>query len=105
MTLLFHFTRLLFRLLSPVNIELQDGAAFAHLIADCNQDRRYSSRKRRRNFHCRLVALERDERVVGFDLIARTDENFDDRNIFEVADIRHLDVDDGHGRSLPDELP
>ena len=43
-----------------------------------------------RHFHTGLVSLERDERVVRVDGVARLDMDLDDRHIFEVADIGHV---------------
>ena len=51
---------------------------------------------RRRDFHRRLVTLDRDEALLWLDGIARLDEQFDDSHVLEVTDVWHLNVDEWH---------
>ena len=45
---------------------------------------------RRGHVHRRLVGLERDQRVLGADLVAGRDEDLDHRDVGEVADVGDL---------------
>ena len=47
--------------------------------------------ERRGHVHRRLVGLEREQRVVERDRVARRDVDLDDRDVLEVADVRDLD--------------
>src|SRR5207248_8367870 len=69
--------------------EREDGTALADPLADTDMDLSDATRGRCRHFHAGLVRLERNERIVRVDRVARLDVDLDDRHIFEVADIRH----------------
>ena len=47
--------------------------------------------------HRRLVRLERDERILRLDRVARLYEDLDDRNVGEAADVGNLHLDRSHG--------
>lgn len=47
---------------------------------------------------CRLVGFECHQRLIDLDHIAGLDQHFDDRHVLEVADVRNVYVDYGHGR-------
>ena len=59
---------------------------------------------RRRHIHRRLVGLERDQRRLDLDLIARLDQHVDDEDILEIAEVRTGDFRHAHGTasSRPD---
>jgi hypothetical protein len=52
---------------------------------------------RGRDLHRRLVAFDGDQRLLRLHGVARLDQHFDDRDVLEIADVRNLDVDEGHG--------
>ena len=53
-----------------------------------------------RHVHGGLVALQRDQRIVGLDRVARLDVDLDHRDVLEVPDVGNLDLD-RHRTSLP----
>jgi hypothetical protein len=73
--------------------ELHEDRAFAHLVANLDDDRFHDAIAWRGNFHGRLVGLQRDQRIFRLHLVARLDEYLDNRNFLEVTDIGNLDVD------------
>ena len=75
----------------------RDHRALRHLVADLHAQLLHDAGVRGGNFHRRLVAFERDERVFLRDRVAGLHEELDDGNVLEVADVRDLDLDRGHG--------
>ncbi|MNY72079.1 hypothetical protein D3C86_2105540 [compost metagenome] len=55
---------------------------------------------RRGNFHRSLVGLDGDEALFGLDGVAGFDQQFDDRDLVEVADVGNLDVHECHVHAL-----
>ncbi len=78
------------------NVQSNDRAALADLVADTNKNFRDFSLLRRRHIHRRLVAFERDQRIVDFHFVARLHLNFDNRHVVEITDVGHLDVYERH---------
>ena len=72
------------------SVEQQNHAAFAHLVAELDLEFLHRPGGGRRHFHRRLVRFERNERVFRLYGIAHLDHDFDDRNVLEVADVRHF---------------
>ena len=72
---------------------MQDQAPHRDRVPDLHLQLLDDARGRRGHVHRRLVGLERDQRVLGRDLVARGDEDLDDRDVGEVADVRDLDLD------------
>ena len=81
-------------------LERDHRHALAHLVADLDQHRLDGAVAIGRHVHGRLVALQRDQRVVGLDRVARLDMDLDHRDVLEVPDVGHLDLD-RHRRFLP----
>ena len=50
--------------------------------------------RRRRHVHRRLLGLERDQRRIGLDRVARLDHDVDDLDVRVVADVRHAHFDE-----------
>src|SRR5262249_33948116 len=68
----------------------------AHLVADLDANVLHRAGGGRGHFHRRLVAFERDERVVLLHAVARLHQHFDHRHVLEVADVGNLHFDRGH---------
>ena len=77
-------------------LEHDDRRAFADLVADLHENLFNLARGWRGHVHRRLVRLERDERILGGDGVARFHEDLDDRDVLEVSDVRDLDLDRAH---------
>ena len=71
----------------------EDETAFRHLVADLHLQVRHRTRGRRRHIHRGLVRFERNERILGLQRVTRLDEHLDDRDVLEVADVGHADLD------------
>ncbi len=74
-------------------IEQQDRGALRDLVADLHDQPVHDAGGGRRDFHRRLVRLERDERALLLDAIAGLDEDLDDVDGVEVADVGNLHLD------------
>jgi hypothetical protein len=85
---------------SPFGFEHQDRRALVDLVAHGHLERLDDAGMRRRDLHRRLVALDRDQRLLGLDGVARLDEQLDHRHVLEIADVGNLDFDRGHARHL-----
>jgi hypothetical protein len=85
------FGRRIRRSTCPV-LQTQDGRALAHPVADLDQEFAHRAVLRCRDVHGGLVALKRDQRVIGLDRISDGHMHLDDRDILEVTDIRNLDL-------------
>ncbi len=83
---------------SSARFEHGNQRAFADLVTHLQFQFLDRSRGWRGNVHRRLVGLQRDERILGGDGVARLHEDFDYRDVLEVADVGNLDVDRGHFR-------
>ena len=73
--------------------ERENERAFRHLVAELDLEFGDCTRRRRRHIHGRLVRLERDQRVFALDRVAAFDVHLDDRDVLEIADVGHADVD------------
>ncbi len=65
--------------------------ALGDLVADLDADLADHAILGRRHVHARLVAFERQDRLVLADALPGRDEDFDDRHILEVADVGEPD--------------
>ena len=79
------------------DIEHNHQRPFAHLVADFHLHFAHRSAGGRGHIHRRLVGFERNERVLRLDLIAGFYEDLDDRDVLEVADVRHFHIEWIHG--------
>ncbi len=52
--------------------------------------------ERRRHIHRRLIGFQRDQWILGRDLVARRNVDLDHRDVVEVADVRDRDLDAAH---------
>jgi hypothetical protein len=75
----------------------RDHGALGHLVAQLHAHFLHGAGVRRRHFHRRLVGFERDERILLLHRVPRLHQELDDGDVLEVADVRDLDLDDGHG--------
>jgi hypothetical protein len=73
-------------------LQHQHQRAHAHLVADRDLELFHDARRRRRDLHRRLVALDRDQALLRLDRVARLDQHLDDGDLGEVADVRDLDL-------------
>src|SRR5690606_17992125 len=78
--------------LTGARIERQHEGALGHAIALLHRDHLDDARRRGRNIHRRLLRLERDERRLELDAIARLYEHVDHFDVFEVANVGNEDV-------------
>ncbi len=85
------------RLRSRRGLEHQDHRALGDLVAHLDPDFLDGARVRRRHFHRRLVGFERDQRRLLLHGVARLHLDLDDGDVLEVADVRDLDLERGHG--------
>ena len=69
----------------------QDDRALAHLVAELHLHLADDAVGGRGHVERRLVALQRDERLVGLDRLARLHVHLDDGHVLEVADVGDLD--------------
>ena len=67
------------------------------LVADFDFQLLDDARVRGRNFHRRFVRLDGDQGLLDLHGVAGLDENFNDGNVFEIADVGDADVDQGRG--------
>src|SRR5947208_811901 len=81
-----------FNLRLTARFEDKNRRAFRYLVAYLHLQVLHHARRRRRDFHRRLVRLERDQRLLLGDRVARLDEHFDDLDFLEVADVRNDDL-------------
>ncbi len=72
--------------------QTQDHIAFRHLLTHRDQNVSDLSGDWRGHVHRSLVALQRDQRILGAYALARLHVDFDDLDIGKVADVRHLDL-------------
>src|SRR5439155_272516 len=80
-----------------LRIQARDQRAFRHLVPDLHGDFAHHARRGRGYFHAGLVGLERDQRRLRGDLVARFHQHFDHGDVLEIADVRNLDV---HGYTV-----
>jgi hypothetical protein len=74
--------------------EAQDQVALRHARADGDGELGDAARVRARDLHGRLVALQRDQRLLRFHAVADGDEDLDHVDVLEVADVGHPDVEE-----------
>ncbi len=67
----------------------QDQVTLRDLIADLDLDALHRAGMRRGYFHAGLVAFQGDQRRIDLDMISGRDQYLDDRDILEIADVRH----------------
>src|SRR5438876_529312 len=89
-----------------LGIELEDRRALRHLVAHLYLQFLDHAGRRRRYLHRRLVRLQRDQRLLLGNGVARLDEYLDDLDFLEVADVRndhltHTVVGSGLSASMP----
>ncbi len=70
-----------------VGLERHQHAPLRYAVPDRDAQLRDRAGARCRHVHRRLIGLERDERVLDRDLVARRDVDLDHRDIGEVADV------------------
>jgi hypothetical protein len=87
---------------SAPSLERQQQRTFADLVANLDAERFDHAGCRRRHVHRRLVRLERNQRILDLDCVARFDQDLDHRHVGEVADVRNLDFDRAH--CVPDRI-
>ena len=73
--------------------QLQDQTALRDAVADLDVDSRDRAGGGRGDVHRRLVALQRDQRVLRLDALADGGVHLDDRHVLEVPDVGDADVD------------
>jgi hypothetical protein len=73
-------------------VEHEQQRALGHGVPHADLELADHAGKRRRHVHRRLVGLERDERILGRDLIPGLDQHLDDRHVGEVPDVGDLDL-------------
>ena len=66
---------------SPDGDSVSSGVALGNLVPDLHEQLAHGPRERRRHVHRRLVGLERQQRVVDRDRVARRDQDLDDRDV------------------------
>ncbi len=76
-----------------VRLRGRDDGSFVDLVAELDLQLDDLPAGRRRDLHRRLVALDRDQRLIGRDDVARLDQHLDDLDVLEVADVRNLELD------------
>ena len=81
-------------------VEDEDDLALADPVAHLHLEILDRAGRGRRHVHRRLVGLDLDQRILGFDRVPGLDENLDDRHVLEIADCGDLDFERAH-RSLP----
>ena len=82
-------------------LQRRDRGALGHLVADLDLERLYHAGMRRGDLHRRLVALDRDQALLGGDAVAGLDQHLDDRDLVEVADVGDDDLDRAHPHPGP----
>src|SRR6267143_1572599 len=87
-------------------IQLKDRRALRHLVAHLHLQFLHHAGRGRRYLHRRLVRLQRDQRLLLRNGVARFDEYFDDLDFLEVADVgnnhlTHTVVGSGLSASMP----
>ncbi len=70
-----------------LGVQGQNDDALGDFVTQLDAQLLDHARERGRHLHRRLVALQRDQRVLRLDCIAGLDHDFDHRDILEVADI------------------
>src|SRR6185503_6523100 len=80
-----------------VGVERQHEIARGDLRAFLQRDGDHGTGARGGHVHRRLVSLERDERVLGGDSVARLDVDLDDVDRGEVPELRDPHLDLAHG--------
>ena len=70
----------------------EDRRALADLVADLDQHLADGARRRRGHVQRRLVRLQRQQRVLGVDLVTGRHVHLDDRDVAEVADVGNPDL-------------
>ncbi len=84
------------RLARAFGFENEEHGALRNLVAELHLHVLHLAALRGRHFHRRLVALERDDRFVLADDVARLHEDLDHRDVLEIPDVGDLDLDRGH---------
>jgi biotin carboxyl carrier protein len=80
------------RLAAGGGLERQNHVARRHAIADLHVELADAARGRRRHVHRGFLGLERDEALLGGDLVARLDEDLDDLYVGKITKIGYDDV-------------
>ena len=75
-----------------VRREREDHVALRHAIADLDLERVDAAGRRRRHVHRRLLGLERDEPLLGGDLVTGLHEDLDDLYVGKVAEVGYDNV-------------
>ena len=76
-----------------IGIQRHDQRAFRYLVADFDPEFFHNAGGGRGHFQRRLVRLKREQRIFRLDVVAGFDQDFDHRDVFEVADIGDFDFD------------
>ena len=79
----------------------RNEAAFGDLVADLDRQFGDHAVGRARDVDRGLVGLKGEQGVFGLDRVADLDQHVDDRDVLEVADVRHFDFDDLAHAFLP----
>ena len=85
-------------------VQHEDERPLRHPVLERDAQVGDLARARRGDVHRRLVGLQRDERVLGRDVVAHGDVDLDDRDVLEVPDVGDLHVDRRH-QSVPFAVP
>jgi len=73
-------------------LENREQAPLGDAIALLHRELEQNARRRRRDLHRRLLALDADQRIVDRHAIAGLNEDLDDLDLVEVADVGHPDL-------------
>ena len=72
-------------------LDHRNHLAFAHLVTDCDTDLQQFTGDGRRHFHRSFVRFDDDQRIIGRDLRTNGCKNFDDLDVFSVANVGNAD--------------
>ena len=86
---------------APVELEREDRHALAHPVTELHRNGLHDAGRWGGDLHRGLVELQRNQRRLDRDAIARLHLDFDDRDILEVADVGNEDLPGFTHRSAP----
>ena len=74
-------------------LQCQDQRAHRHFVAELGEDLLDDALHGRGHVHRGLVGFQRHQRLLGLHLIARLDQDLDDRHVVEIADVGNFHFD------------
>ena len=77
-------------------VQHQQQRSFRDFVAEFDLEFFHHAGMAARDFHGRLVRFHGNQALLGFDGVARFDQQFDDRHVFKVANVGDFDVDECH---------